>query len=478
MNASSTVPGVLASVDRILRGRALVLTGFLGVVAIGTTLFVLIWLRALSSSADGVSTSTGARTGLVALLGFLIVGVTFRRLQLRNFRWLPLIPSLITAGFVGLAGFLFATDRLDPAYAFYGGLQVLRSDKLFSDTHWVLSWFDCDQCERWDPNYGPSLALLDPLTGGSIGLSWLAPLGLLLTAMALISIWMLSVVSGPLARWLLILAAASPAWLLLIDRANADLVILGATVIGVWFVARSPSLLSWSLFAAGLWILGTIKYFPFAMGLGLLLALTVRHGWIVIVGFLTASFAYVGLVWDSYQRSSEWNSSGILVLGDFPAYGRIQTVDFAVGLDSVPFAQAFVVTLLTLLVFAGFAMGYGAVDVPDRIGQRVLFGSLALAGSIAFLGKVLWGGFGFMYSGAFLILAVPLLVASGRRISLRNGMNAAASFLFILSVFTAYNTSLATIAGVAFAGYGLGAGIRIAYVSWRDSCTTTETAEV
>ncbi len=234
MNASPTAPGVLASVDRILRGRVLVLTGFLGVVAIGTTLLVLIWLRALSSSADGVSTSTGARAGLIALLSFLVVGITFRRLQVRNFRWLPVIPSLITAGFVGLAGLLFATDRLDPAYAFYGGLQVLRSDKLFSDTHWVLSWFECDQCERWNPNYGPSLALLDPLTGGSIGLSWLVPLGLLLTAMALISLWMLSVVSGPLARWLLILAAASPAWLLLIDRANADLVILGVTVISVW----------------------------------------------------------------------------------------------------------------------------------------------------------------------------------------------------------------------------------------------------
>ncbi len=123
-------------------------------------------------------------------------------------------------------------------------------------------------------------------------------------------------------------------------------------------------------------------------------------------------------------------------------------------------------------------MGYGAVDVPDRIGQRVFFGSLALAGSIAFLGKVLWGGFGFMYSGAFLVLAVPLLVASGRRISLRNGMNAAASFLFLLSVFTAYNTSLATIAGVAFAGYGLGAGIRIAYVSWRDSRVALESEKV
>jgi len=454
-------------VDVVLRKRIIVTAGFLSVVAIGIALFGLRWQRGLVESSDGLTTNTGARAGVIGLLLVLVAGLAVSKLRLRNLRFLVFVPGAVTLGFASVAGLLFATNRLDTAYGLYGGLQVLRSDKLFSDTHWVLSWFECDFCERWDPHYGPTLAWLEPLTGGGIGLGWLLPIGVGLVAAAAVSSWMLAVPSSPTGRWVMILASVSPAWLLLVDRANADLVILGACVIGAWFAARQPTLLSWSLFASGLWVLGTIKYFPFAMGLLLLFALGVRRGWWVIVGFLIASVGYVLLAWDSYIRSSEWNATAILVLGDFPAYGRIQTVDLLVGLDGSAGPQVLVVAMLAFLVLTGLVMGYGSTQVPPRARNQILVGALALAGAVAFLGKVLWGGFGFMYSGAFLLLAVPVIVTSSKGPGWRNGMNAAAVLLLLIALFSAYNTVLATVTGVAFAGFALGAGLRIAFTYWQ-----------
>lgn len=467
MNSNPATWPWVVRVDGALRRRIVVTIGFLTVVAIGITLFGFRWQRGLAASPDGVTTDTGARVGVIGLLLVLIAGLAVSRLKLRNSRFLLFVPGAVTLGFTSVAGLLFATNRLDFAYGLYGGLQVLRSDKLFSDTHWVLSWFECNFCERWDPHYGPTLAWLEPITAGGIGLGWLLPIGVGLVSAAVVSSWILAAPSSSTGRWVLILASLSPAWLLLVDRANADLVILGSCVVGAWFVARQPALLSWSLYASGLWVLGTIKYFPFAMGVLLLFALGVRRGWWVIIGFLVASIGYVLVAWDSYIRSSEWNATAILVLGDFPAYGRIQTVDLLVGLDGASGTQALVVVMLVVLVLTGFVMGYGSTHVPPTARDQILVGALALSGSVAFLGKVLWGGFGFMYSGAFLLLAVPVIVTSPKGAGWRNGMNAAAALLLLLAVFSAYNTVLATVTGVAFAGFALGAGLRIAFAYWQ-----------
>ena len=466
--SASRLWNVSDRVDELLRRRRFWLSAMGSAFAIAIGVLLLVWVRSLARSADGLTTDTGARSGLIALAVALLVAVAFRGVHLWAPRLLRLVGPIVTVVFASVAAVLFGTGRLDIAYSLYGGLQVLRSDKLFSDTHWVLSWFECDFCSRWDPHYGPTLAWLDPLTAGTIGLAWLAPVGILLTALGAFALWLLAGVVRPIGLWLVAVSSFSPAWLLLVDRANADMVVLVALVIGLLVVAKHPSLISWSLYALGVWILGTIKFFPFAMGIGLLLALGVEKGWRVIAGFLVASVAFAGVAWESYQRSSEWNATAIVVLGDFPAYGRIQLTDMISGLDAIGLERYLVPIALSALVVSASLWGWGAVVVPADANRRIAVAALATTGAMGFLGKVLWGGFGFLYSGAFLLMIIPLLsVWSGRK-SLVNGSNASVALLLVLSVFTAYNTALATVSGLIVAGFGLGAGLRITAVVWRE----------
>ena len=427
---------------------------------------VLSWIRAVRLSPDGVTTDSGARTTLIALAVAFLLAIAVRSIHVWTPRTLRLLAPAATIAFTAVAAFLFGTGRLDAAYSLYGGLHVLRSDKLFSDSHWVLSWFDCGLCERWDPHYGPTLQWLDPLTGGAIGLGWLMAVGVALALLGALSLWLLGISARGFGVWLIALASISPAWLLLVDRANADLVIFVACVIGLFIVAKHPNLTSWSLYAAGLWVLGTIKYFPFAMGAGLLLALAIPKGWRVVAGFLLASGIFVLLAWDSYTRSSEWNSTAILVLGDFPAYGRIQVTDMVTGLDGSSGAVWLAPFLLTALTLLSAAWGWSSMTSPMESSTGVIVASLALSGAAAFLGKILWGGFGFLYSGVFLLMVVPMLSAWRKGQSLKIGSNVAAAALLLLAVFTAYNTMLATLSGLMVAGFAAGGGLRVAIAAW------------
>ena len=57
---------------------------------------------------------------------------------------------------------------------------------------------------------------------------------------------------------------------LLLERGNLDAVVLWSAVAAVILVRRWNSLWAWSIAAALIWVMGTWKYYPFAMGLMLL----------------------------------------------------------------------------------------------------------------------------------------------------------------------------------------------------------------
>lgn len=430
--------------------------------------FLAQWIQALRASSDGFTTVSGARSSLIAISVVMLVGLAFRGAVLWSPRWLSWIAIAATLTFAIIAGFLFALDQLETAFAVYGGLQVLRAEMLFSDTYWILAWFDCDFCDRWAVNYGSTVALLDPLTFGLIGASWLMPIGIGMTMLSAAAIWLLARQSSSLGRWIVVLAALSPAWLLSIDRANSDSIIFFVCVIGLWFVARSPSLISWGLFAGGLWILGTIKFFPFAMGMTLLFALWVRRGWTVVAGFLVASGAYMAIAWDSYANSSEWTTRSDLLVGDFPYYARIFLSDQLAGLASDAVVEVGVWIGLTALVILGALLGWGSYR-HDSSGRRdgLYVATIAMAGGAAFVGKVLWAGFGFMYTGIFLIMIAPALALSlNTKDRCRNGVILAVALLSLLAVFSAYNTALATTTALVVAGFGIGISGRVLLDPW------------
>jgi len=81
---------------------ALILTFSILVVFVG-----LIWLSALQSSVDGVTTSSGARNAIVALGACFSLAVIIRNLDLWTPRWLPWFGVGVTVGFLAVAALLF-----------------------------------------------------------------------------------------------------------------------------------------------------------------------------------------------------------------------------------------------------------------------------------------------------------------------------------------------------------------------------------
>jgi len=267
---------------------------------------------------------------------------------------------------------------------------------------------------------------------------------------------------------MLLIAGVSPAWLLLLDRANSDAFILAALVLGAWLVWWKPSLLTWSAFAFILWVLGTVKYYPFALGAVLVFAIFVRFGWVVPVVFLAASSIYVGLTWSWYERSRAWTIRPDLFDVQLPAYGRVLVERAVVGPDSGSGVQVLTIGALVALMAVGIWLGTALADGSGDPGRATFLGVIAVGGALAFLGKVLWAGFGFLYTGAFLLLIFPVLMGRNggdRRApnyeSRVSGVATSVGIVGLIAVFTPFNGVVATVFGILIAGVGLGAGIRI-----------------
>ena len=440
---------------------ALILTFSMLIIFVG-----LIWLSALQSSVDGVTTASGARSAIVALSVCFGLVMIVRSLDTWAPHWLPWVGVAITTFFIVVAGLLFQTGNRDTAFALYGGFQVPRAGRLFSDTHWILSWFSCDLCEEWDPVYGPGLVLLEPLTASQIGVSWLPLLGFLLFLMAALALLVVAKSSESLGRWILVFAAASPAWLLLVERANWDILVIAVLVIGAAVIARRPTYGAWATFAVSIWILGTIKTYPFALGVVLLVSLGLRFGWVIVTCYLIATALFAAVFFDSLWQAGDLYSSPELLPyepGSSPAYGRVLVSEQLTGI--VEGSTASVVTTVLLILILAFAGWWGWVAHNSAVWQqsRQRLAILSLAGATAFLAKALVVGFGFAYAGAALLLVVPAIqLLSGQR-SVRNGSMVALALLVLVAVFGSYNVVLGSLAGFVVAGFGLGFGTRVVW---------------
>jgi hypothetical protein len=159
---------------------------------------------------------------------------------------------------------------------------------------------------------------------------------------------------------------------------------------------------------------------------------------------------------ESFAESSKWNTEKIIVIDDFPAYGRLQVLDRMAVNDANPslvvIASALLLAITLAAAFWGFNWGR-QISTPSTV--HIV---LALFGTSAFIGTILISGFGFMYKGAFLLLAVPLL-SQGRK-----GAGGFVIFtslvslsLLLVAVMVAYSTLLITLAGLVAAGIAFGA---------------------
>jgi len=427
----------------------------------------------LVSVADPANTAAQGyvHLGYVALAVLVAVALTsalITRVRLRSASGFP--------WFVGAVSFLFsfvpwwglAGGNTDLGVLIYRGLKVPQGIVQFWDLDLVMLSVDCARfgfdiyqdnngCMQDASIYGPGMVWLQYVPFGLFSRSNVGLLGVaMIVVSSLVLVWLARQSTG-LGRVALLVAAVGAPWLLLLERANIDAVVLWVAAGVVLVTRRWNALWAWWVAAAAIWLVGTWKYYPFVLGLMLLPALRLHRGWTVIVGYLAAAFGFVALTWSSFRFSSSSNSA-MIDFGDFVVLGRIPVVARMWGTDVAgggPHLGDIVVIAMTVAAIAwGLFIAYSARHVRSDLG------ALAAGGSALYLASVLVAGFGYGYKAAFLLLVVPLvslMVGAPRRVVASSSL--AIVLLIGVESMVVWNTVLATTAGLVVAGFGLGAGL-------------------
>jgi hypothetical protein len=223
----------------------------------------------------------------------------------------------------------------------------------------------------------------------------------------------------------------------------------------VILVRRWDQLWAWFIAAGLIWIVGTWKYYPFALGLMLLPVLRLRRGWTVLVVFALATGAYMLATWSNFRFSSQSNSN-MINLGDTVVLGRVPVVARMIGTQVGAPGIQFGDVLVGLVALAAFAWGIGFALSLRK--PRMHHSMLAVGGSAVFLAAVLYAGFGWGYKAAFLLLCVPLVSLTSARSRAMLFSSVAVLAMIAISSVVVWNTLLATMAGIIAASFALGAG--------------------
>jgi len=409
-----------------------------------------------------------ALVALVVLLTAFTAPLLLRRLDLGVSVALPWVAGVLSAVLAVILAMLWSPPLVTTAWTevVSRGLHVPFGLDQFWDLSLVLKSVDCAAFgfDVYEANNG---CLRDPSIYGP-GTLWLqyAPFDLFsarnatalgFTAVAISSLALVWIARLATARGqiVLLIAAVSGSWLLLLERSNFDAFVIWAAVALAFLVRRWNSLWAWTLGAALLWLVGTWKYYPFALGLMLVPVLMLRRGWLVLVGFAAASLAFVTLTWDNLVFSMQANE-GMPVNIDLVILGRFPVVTRMLGADTDPATLQLADALFVVLALAG--LGWGIAFARALRGVRRTESMLAIGGSTLFLTSVLVSGFGYAYKAAFLALIVPLL-AMPRNPRDRFVLYSSLVMLALVAITTVvvWNTVLATVAGITVAGFGLGA---------------------
>jgi hypothetical protein len=418
-------------------------------------------LALIQVSATGDTNSdTGGRTAAFALALVAVVPLFVRSLDLRAPRWLPYAVGGISFVIpVGLWA-LVHSGRDSLAWSAYGGLQVLRAGWEFADLFQVLRWVDCQGCSQFDANYGPGLLWINQLLFGThlVGLTVIVAITLA-AAMSLAIGWLVSQ-SGALGGGLLLVAVFGGAWILLLDRANLDALVILLPIVIAFALRKRNSIWLWTAAAIGVWVLGTWKFYPFFLGIMLIPALRLRRGWIILTTFGFASVAFMLIEWSSFRKSSAIYDT-FLIVYDFPALGRTAITSRLLGngsfISSELVALVIVVMMCVLALIWGIATGK---QVPAS--TNWIHAMLASAGSTLFLVTILVSGFGYQYKAAFLLLGAPLigaLVQQRQRSCVYTSL--VLTGLIAITSVVGYSILLTSMAGLVAGSVLLGMSLRI-----------------
>ena len=452
------------------RGTAqrLVVVGY----AVTAGLLALALARVLLSLTDAANTSApgylplayAATATLVAVFG---VGAFIRRADITFSRHLPWVVGAVSAVVSLVPWWVVWTERVDLGAIMYRGLRVPQGIVQFWDIVLPLKSIDCasygfdvyaenNGCLQDPSIYGPGVLWLRFVPFDLFSERYATGIGV---AMMLISsgvlLWLARNAAG-LGQVVLLVAAVGGPWLLLLERGNLDALLLWTSAAAVILVRRWPSLWAWLVAAALIWLMGTWKYYPFAMGIMLLPVLRLRRGWTVLVGYAVAVSVFMVLTWDNFRFSQQSNTN-MIDYGDFVVLGRVPVVARMLG--TIVGAEGMQLGDLIFFALGLAAVGWGAAVAWTTHRRLVHPAMLGAAGGGLFLASVLVAGFGYGYKATFLLLGVPLVSALVR--SRQPVLVASSVVILALTGVTAvvvWNTVLATLAGVVVAGFLVGLG--------------------
>ena len=412
--------------------------------------------------------TSSAITATAVLLIAFTLPLFIRRLRIGTSRWLPWLVGAVSASLSLAVWFLVASGHDSKAAALYAGLRIPQPPFVveFWDLSLVLKSIDCasygfdvyaakNGCMQDASIYGPGTLWLQyvPFRVFSEGSApALGVVAIIISSLALV--WLARFSTGRGQLVLLIAAVGSP-WLLLLERGNFDAFVIWAAVVTVILARRWNTLSSWLVAAAILWLMGTWKYYPFAMGLMLIPVLRIKRGWIVLASFAVASAGFVVLTWENFRFSASANS-GMVDIRDFVVLGRIPLVGRMI--DAVPGGPAMQAGDYLVFVLVGLAVLWGVLVGMSVTRPGVEEAMLAIAGSSLFLISTVISGFGWAYKACFLLLAVPMLSRQGARQS-RAELYSSLVMLLLIGIcsIVVWNTTLATLAGVIAAAFAFGA---------------------
>ncbi len=421
-----------------------------------------------SAGIGGNYARTAAAAGVVLTAAFVIplFVVPFALRVRRGFAWLVGMAAAIPM----LAAYVFLVlDRRDFALLLYQGLRVpvWEESPRFWDLGLVLQSIDCARagfdvyavgngCLADPAIYGPGQLWVQVLPFVSTSSTdVLGVIGLLISALFVVWIARQSSGRGQIALLASVLGAS---WLLLLERGNIDAYLLWAAAAVVIMVRRWNLLGVWALAALVIWLMGTWKFYPFAMGLMLLPVLRLRFGWTVIAGYAAATLAYLAFAWEQFLGGTS-AILGAEVLADLAGLGRIGVASRMLGLDAPSLDWTWADSIVVALTITAAVWGWTTVRAAHHV--RTHDAMLALAGGSMAIAAVLVAGFGFAYKATFLLLTIPLLSKAPLRS--RSAWYASTLMLILvaLAVIVVWNLLLATVALLVVAGFAVGASASV-----------------
>jgi len=460
--------------EKLAVGPRTLIIGVLGGVTSALAL-VIIFMVILSATDSANTDAAGylplAYSAFAVVLAAVIVGAFVRRVRVHVSAGLTWIVGAVSFSVSFVPWWGLVGGNPDLGVLIYRGLKVPQGIIQFWDLSLVMKSVDC---ARWgfdiyaenngclaEPSiYAPGMVWLRFVPFDVFSEANVAVLGVIMIVISSLMLLSLARFSRGIGQIVLLIAAVGGPWLLLLERGNIDAVILWAAVVSVLLVSKTGlkdgsgwrALWPWVVGAMLIWIVGTWKYYPFALGLMLLPALRIKRGWIVVVGFAVASAGYVILTWTNFQFSARTNSS-MVDYGDFVVLGRIP-----VAARMLEYGDVLFFTLAVIAFTWGIFVSRSVIRLGRFPYKKMSCAMLAAGGSALYLASVLISGFGYGYKAVFLLLAIPLLslwVGSSTR------SIAASSLLVIIFVaiesFVVWNTVLATTVGVVAASFSLGA---------------------